>query len=61
MNRKLKKLAEKYQHPEGNDVYEALVIAYNRAIDDALELYYNPTSEEDQDTFDKDLESLRMV
>jgi hypothetical protein len=39
---------------------KAYVAAYNQAIEDALELYYNPTSEEDQDTFDKDLESLKI-
>jgi hypothetical protein len=39
---------------------EVFEMAYNKALDDALELYYNPTSCEDQDTFDKDLESLKI-
>jgi hypothetical protein len=43
-----------------SDIEWAVRLAYNKALDDALELYYNPTSEEDQDTFDKDLESLKI-
>lgn len=38
----------------------SFIDGYNKAIDDALELYYNPTSLEEQDSFDRDLESLKI-
>lgn len=47
-------------HWTWKDFSDTVKAAYNKAIDDALELYYNPSEDGDQDTFDKDLEQLKI-